>query len=148
MEPIRGILIREASIGGYALPPDTPIWILGVQGESREVEYRDARGALPAGSVAESPIARPTEAQLRSLDACFGLPEGAFTDVHVDPQNLFVIQRCNAHGRLFLRDTRGGIGMYERVTLLGPEETSDWTSIWRRYHGMSDDWLNLQGRTW
>lgn len=148
MEPIRGVLIREASIGRYSLPADTPIWIVGVRGDSREVEYRSARGVLPAGSVAESPIARPTEAQLRSLDACFGLPEGAFTEVHVDPESLFVVQRCKAHGRLFLRDTRGGIGMYERVTLLGPEETGDWTSIWHRYHGMSDDWLNLQGRTW
>jgi hypothetical protein len=148
MQPIRGVLIREASVGRYSLPPDTPIWIVSTRGESREVEYRDARGVLPANHVAESPVRRPTEAQLRSLDTCFGLPESAFTRVFVDPEHLFEVQRCNAHGMLFLRDTRGTIGLYERTTLLKPEESSDWVTIWSRYHQMSDDWLNLEGRTW
>ena len=148
MEPTRGVLIRDATIGRYPLPADTPVWIVGERGDSWEVEYRGARGVLPIGCVARSPVARPTEAQLRSLDACFGLDESAFTKVHVDSENLFVVQRCDAHARLFLRDTRGTIGSYERVTLLGPEETADWLAIWSRYHRMSDDWLNLQGRTW
>jgi hypothetical protein len=148
MEPTRGVLIREASIGRYSLPPDTPIWIVGTRGESCEVEYRDARGVLPTNCVVQSPVVRPTEAQLRSLDACFGLPDSAFTTVHVDPESLFVVEQCNAHGMLFLRDTRGTIGLYERITLLKPEESGDWVTIWSRYHQMSDDWLNLAGRTW
>jgi hypothetical protein len=148
MEPTRGVLIRDACIGRYSLPADTPVWIVGARGESLEVEYRDAHGVLPTSHVAESPVRRPTEAQLRSLDPCFGLPEDAFTKVHVDPENLFAIERCNAHGMLFLRDTRGSIGLYERITLLKPEESDDWVTIWSRYHQTSDDWLNLQGRTW
>jgi hypothetical protein len=148
MEPKQGLLICDASIGNHSLPPDTPVWILGTRGEMREVEYRDARGVVPSGSVVESPVPRPTDAQLRDLDTCFGLSEAAFHEVHLDRENYFAIQRCRAHGRLFLRDTRGTVAWYERTTLLGPEESEDWISIWRRYHGLSDDWLNLKGRTW
>lgn len=58
------------------------------------------------------------------------------------------IQRCRAHGTLFLRDTRGTVAWYERVTLLGPDDGGSWLELWKRHHGMSDDWLNLKGRTW
>jgi hypothetical protein len=148
MEATRGVLLRGASIGRHSVAPGTAVWIVATRGELREVEYRDARAVLPANDVATSPVARPTEAQLRRLDKCFGLPEEAFTKVHLDAEHLFMIQKCKAHGRLFLRDTRGTIGLYERVTLLKPEDSEDWLTVWSRYHQMSDDWLNLGGRTW
>jgi len=148
MAPTRGLLICPATIGRYSLSPDTPVWILASHEDSWEVEYRDASGRVARSGVVECPVPRPPLVQLRELDACFGLAEAAFDDVHADPKNCFVIQRCRAHGTLFLRDTRCTVALYERVTLLGPDDGGSWVELWRRYHGMSDDWLNLKGRTW
>ena len=101
-----------------------------------------------AVALSSPPVPKPPLVQLRELDGCFGLGDDAFDEVHVDSENCFAIQRCKAHGMLFLRDTRGTIAWYQRVTLLYPDDGESWMEIWRRYHGMSDDWLNLKARTW
>jgi hypothetical protein len=37
--------------------------------------------------------------------------------------------------------------MYERLTLLRETDDGDAQQIWARYHKVSDDWLNLEGRS-
>ena len=146
-EPRRGLIIRPVSFAGYSLGPDTHVWLLDSDAERWQVEFRDRQGTLSLADVLECPVSRPTIEQLRKLDPCFGRPDDAFHDEHVSPEHYFVVQRCRAHGAWFLRDTRGTIAMYDRVTLLSHEDGDDWVSIWSRYHAMSDDWLSYKGRT-
>lgn len=89
----------------------------------------------------------PSLDELRKLDACFGLPDKAFEREHIDHDWYFEIVRCKAHGRRFLRDVRGGIAMYTRLTLLTEADTGSPKDIWKKYHGMADSDLIRQGRS-
>ena len=95
----------------------------------------------------EARVPRPSLDQLRELDPCFGLGEDAFEGQVVNHSWMFRIFRCKAHGRHFIGVMYGGIGMWERVTLLEPGEEGDPKRAFDRYIAMSDDDLNRLGRS-
>lgn len=146
MEPTAGLVVRPAALGGRELRPDTYVWVWAVTDREVEIEYRNQRGLVPRDAVVSTPVTRPSLEVLRQLDPCFGLDRDAFVIEHEDPRWFFLL-RCKAHGRRFLSDARGGIAQYERVTLLEDSEANDTEGVWRRCHAMSDDYLNLLGRT-
>jgi hypothetical protein len=147
VEPKRGLVITPVEIDGIPVRSDTHVWILASEAGHLTVEYRNQVATLPRDVVVECPVQGPSLEQLRALDECFGRGSDAFEDEHVDAEHYFVIQRCKAHGRRFLRDIRGTIATYERLTLLEAEDHESPGAVWRRYHAMSDDWLVREGRT-
>lgn len=112
-----------------------------------QIEYRRWRGLVPVTALARYPIESPSLDELRALDPCFGLAEDAFVVEHADAARYFEIVRCRAHGRRFLRDTRGTVGWYTVLTLLRDDERGPPADIWRRYHSLDDGLLRLEGRS-
>lgn len=146
-EPRQGLVVQHVEVGGRSLRPDTYVWILGSDGDHTRIEYRDRVGIVPRDAVVETPIPRPSIEKLRELDSCFGLEKDAFEGEVVYRDWMYRIFQCKAHGRHFIGVVYGGIGMWERVTLLEPGEESDPKAAYERYIAMSNDWLNLMGRT-
>jgi hypothetical protein len=147
MEPKRGMVVRDVTAGGQVVSAGSPVWIAGARGERLELEFRSKRFLVAADDVVEAPVPAPTLEALRRLDSCFGLPSSGFELLLADSVNMCEVVRCKAHGQVFLRDTRGDVAMYERVSILTSGEADDWVVVWNRYHQMSDDWLNWNGRT-
>ena len=145
--PQRGLVIAPVEIDGVPVTPDTHVWILASDSGTVTVEYRNHVATLEPGTVVPCPVQDTPLEQLRLLDDCFGRDRDAFDVVHVDRETSFVIHRCKAHGRRFLRHTRGTSAMYERLTLLDSTDDQPPGSVWSRHHAMSDDWLVRQGRT-
>lgn len=119
----------------------------GVTGSTLEVEYRDRRGTIPADALVAYPVKGPTVEELRKLDLCFGLSDDAFDVEHRSQEHFYAILRCRAHGRRFLRDTRGSFAWYSRTTLLRDDDDGPPDDIWAKYHWKSDSWLMLEGRS-
>ena len=119
----------------------------GVTPRLLAVEYRDRRGTVPLDAIVSYPVKGPALEQLRKLDSCFGLSDEHFTVEHDSAEHWYCILRCCAHGRRFLKDTRGTIGLYSTMTLLNDDERGDADKIWTKYHGKSHSWLMLEGRT-
>jgi hypothetical protein len=146
-EPTQALTLRPITVGRKSVPADSLVWVLRRMGTTAEVEIQDERGTVPADALVDYPAAGPGLDRLRALDPCFGLPDEAFDNEHLDPRYYFTIVRCRAHGRRFLRDVRGGIGMYEVLTLLDESDQGSPFEIWTRYHNRSHAWLMWQGRT-
>ena len=145
-DPQQALTLRPITVGRQSVPADTLVWVLGRSGDLAEVEFKDERGFVAEDALVPHPVPRRDLEALRLLDACFGLPDDAFTCEHHD-ERYFRILSCKAHGRRFLEDVRGGIAMYGRLTLLEESDDGSPGEIWARYHSVSDDWLNLQGRS-
>jgi hypothetical protein len=145
--PKRGLLVLPAEVGGHSLVADTYVWILGSDGVHARIGYRDCFGTVRLAAVVETPVPAPSIEQLRDLDPCFGLEPGAFEGEVVYYEWMYRIFRCKAHGRHFIGVMYGGIGMWERVTLLEPGEETNPKAAYDRYIAMSNDWLNLMGRS-
>ncbi len=146
-DPIQAMTLVEVDIEGRSLPPHTVVWVWGKSGGQAQIEYRRWRGLVPVTALTRYPVDGPTLEELRKLDPCFGLPDEVFDAVERDDRNYFEILRCRAHGRRFLRDTRGTIGWYSIVTLLDEDDRRTPEEIWRRYHSMDDGELRLAGRS-
>ncbi len=146
-DPKRALTICHVRLRDKELPPDTLIWVHGESDQYWEVEYQDRRGKIPRNAAVPYPVKGPSLAKLKRLDSCFGLEDDAFVLEHLSKESYYEILRCRAHGRRFLRDTRGGIGMYTVLTLLEDDEEGSPDDIWARYHWKSDSWLSLEGRT-
>jgi hypothetical protein len=146
-EPKRVLTIRDVEIDGVSVRADELVWMHGEKGDSIEVEYRDHRGRIPADAVVPYPVRGPALEELRKLDPCFGLPDEAFVVEHMRHEHLYELLRCRAHGRRFLRDTRGTFAWYSLTTLLRDEDDGPPDDLWARYHWMSDSRLMLEGRT-
>lgn len=144
--PQKGVTLRAVEIGGRVVPADTDVWIFRRGDGNADVEYRDRRGRVPEDAVADSPIKAPSLDELKRLDSCFGMSDDAFETMLSD-ESYFEILRCREHGRRFLRDFRGTIAWYSRLTLLRDTDDGDARDTWARYHRASDDWLNFEGRT-
>jgi hypothetical protein len=145
-DPEQALTLRPITVGRKSVPADTLVWVFGRSGNLVEVEFKDERDFVADDALVPHPVPRPDLEALRLLDACFGLPDEAFTCEHHD-ERYFRILRCKAHGRRFLDDVRGGIAMYGRLTLLQESDDGSPGEIWAQYHSVSDDWLNLQGRS-
>lgn len=130
------------------MPADQLVWVLRADSDRAEVEFKGERGHIRLDCLASYPIPRPTLEQIRKMDPCFDLPETAFATDYLDETRFFALVRCKAHGRRFLRDTRGGVGMYTLTTLLEPGDDGAPAEIWAKYHSCSDSWLFHQGRSW
>jgi hypothetical protein len=146
-EPRRAITVRTVEIDGRTIPADTHVWLLDGDGAFLEIEHKGRGGRVPADSVAACPVKAPSLEDLKKLDPCFGCSGEAFAVEHADPSSYFQILCCRAHGKRFLRHLRGGFAMYERQTLLRDTDDGDAQQIWARYQGVSDDWLNWEGRS-
>ncbi len=143
-DPTRAMLICSVTIGGLELAAGTEVW----RHTSGEIEHRGKTARVPSDVLVDAPVRAPSLEVLRTHDGCFGLEADAFDIEHHDARNCFSIIRCKAHRRRFLRDLRGGIAMYESMTLLEDiENTSSPENVWRRYHAMPIDWLLYLGRT-
>jgi hypothetical protein len=145
--PEKAITIRDVEIAGKPVVADQVVWVHGRTGDFAEIEYRNARGRIRADAIVSYPVKGPGLEELRKLDPCFGLPDDAFESEHVSADHYYERLRCRAHGRPFLRDTRGTIAMYSTLTLLKDDEEGGPDDIWARYHGKSDSKLMLEGRT-
>src|SRR5262249_47378771 len=143
-EPDKALTLRPITVGRRSVPADEIVWVFGRSGGTADVEYKNERGTVAADALVAYPVPSPGLDRLRALDACFGLPDEAFEREHIDDRNYFEIVRCRAHGRRFLRDTRGTIAWYQRLTLLDESDDGDPAHVWARYHRMSDSWLMLQ----
>lgn len=146
-DPIRAMTLVEVEIEGKAIPAHTVVWVWGKSGGQAQIEYRRWRGLVPVTALTRHPVDGPSLEALRKLDPCFGLQDDAFDVVVRDDHNYFEILCCRAHGRRFLRDTRGTIGWYSTVTLLGEGERGTPEEIWRRHHFLDDGELRLAGRS-
>lgn len=139
--------MRRVEIAGKELGPDQVVWVHARGSSAAEVEYRGRHGRIPLDAIVPYPVKGPGLVQLRELDGCFGEPDEAFVVEHQSAEHLYEILRCRAHGKRFLRDTRGTIAWYSTLTLLGDDEDEPPDAIWARYHGKSNGWLMLEGRT-
>jgi hypothetical protein len=138
------MLIRSVVVGGRELAAGTEVW----RHASGEIEHRGKMARVPPDALVDAPVRAPSLDALHALDGCFGLGDDAFDIEHEDSRNHFSIVRCKAHRRRFLRDLRGGVGMYESMTLLeDTENESSPEDVWRRYHAMPIEWLFYLGRT-
>lgn len=146
-DPTQAITLHEVEIDGQVLPARTVVWVWGKSGGEAQIEWKRWRGLVPVTALARYPVESPPLEVLRELDGCFGLPEVAFEVVHADATNYFEIVRCRAHGRRFLRDTRGTVGWYSVLTLLRDDDRGSPEEIWRRYHARDDSLLRLEGRS-
>lgn len=136
------MLLQAVPTAGATLEAGRPVWIVGLPECGRVAIEADGRPAtVPAGSVTESPIPAPSLDALRAVDDCFGRSRRHFVQEHESRECGFCLFRCRKHGRLFLEDMRGGVGVYTRLILLA-ESSGDPEALWSRYHAMSDDWLN------
>ena len=147
MEPKRALTLKSVIIGNKTIPADRLLWVQKRADGFSDVEYKDQKGRVPNGVIAPYPVKAPSLDELRKHDPCFGLPDSAFEIEYLDHDNYFMISRCKSHGSRFLRDTRGGVAMYELITLLDDSDIGSPDEVWRKYHHMSDSWLFLQGRT-
>lgn len=91
------------------------------------------------------PAPKPTLAQLEKVDPCFGKPPVAFVEWVNDEEKGYRILTCRAHGHVFLEDRRGAEVGTERLIFIGKADESEYESLWRKYHAMSDDALNALG---
>ncbi|MFN7952358.1 MAG: hypothetical protein U0610_11585 [bacterium] len=146
-DPIQAMTVREVEIDGKRLPPHTVVWVWGKSAGQAQIEFKKWRGLVPVTALVRYPVESPPLEELRKLDGCFGMPDEAFEVVHRDDVHCFELLRCRAHGRRFLRDTRGTIGWYSIVTLLRDDERGAPEDLWRRYHAQDDSELRLAGRS-
>ncbi|HEY3667299.1 MAG TPA: hypothetical protein VGL19_14930 [Polyangiaceae bacterium] len=147
MDPKRGITVVTVQVGSRQVSEDSQVWVWDSDESLLEIECRGQRGRVPRSAVAFSPVPAPTLAVLQRLDACFGGASELFEVEHQDPTRYFSIERCKAHQRRFLRSSRGGVAMYERLTLLEERDDGAPDDVWNRYHAMSNNWLNWLGRS-
>jgi hypothetical protein len=108
------------------------------------VEHGGSSALVPADVLLDCPIAAPSRAQLEELDPCFYSEPDAFVEEHDGSARWYRLLRCKAHGRRFLEETRGSVGIYTRLIAIDATEESP-DEIWRRYNAMSDDWLSHLG---
>jgi hypothetical protein len=146
-DPKPALTVRPIKLDGKFVPAYERVWVWSRSGGYAEVEFREQRGTVPEDALLPYPVRGPELQVLRQLDPCFGLADEAFECEHIDRESFFEILRCKAHGRRFLRDTRGMIGWYSMLTLLHEDEEGSPKDIWSRYHLMPDSQLLLDGRT-
>jgi hypothetical protein len=146
-DPDRALTIRDVQIDGKLVAADNIVWVHARTGGQAEVEHRGRLGRIPADAIVPYPVKGPDLEEVRQLDACFGLPKEAF-EVEHHSDAYYELLRCRAHGRRFLEDVRGTVGLYTTLTLLDDDEAGSPDEIWRRYHAQSDSWLALARRTW
>ena len=146
-DPEKAVTLRSVSVGGKSIPAYAEVWVFGRADGHAEVEYRGHRGRVAEDILCAYPVRGPALETLRRLDPCFGLDDDAFVSEHIDQDSYFEVLRCTAHQRRFLRDTRGTIGLYSRLTLLRDDDDGSPQDIWSKYHRMADAELLLAGRT-
>jgi len=146
-DPEQAITLRAVEVGGKHVAADEVLWVHARKDGHAEVEYRGRRGRVPLDAILPYPVRGPRLEELQKLDACFGSSDEAFTIEHDSAEHWYRIIQCRAHGRRFLRDMRGTIGLYWTTTLLNDDEEGSPDEIWARYHGKSHGWLMLEGRT-
>ena len=146
-DPEKAVTLRSVSVGGKSIPAYAEVWVLSRADGHAEIEYRDNRARVADDILSAHPVRGPALETLRSLDPCFGLDDDAFASEHIDQDHYFEVLRCKAHQRRFLRDTRGTIGWYSRLTLLGDGDDGSPRELWSKYHGMAEAELILAGRT-
>ncbi len=146
-DPEKAVTLKPVSVGGKSVPAYAEVWVLSRADGHAEVEYRGKRGRVADDILSAYPVRGPALETLRRLDPCFGLGDDAFVSEHIDQDSYFEILRCKAHQRRFLRDTRGTIGWYSRLTLLLDDDDGSPQDIWSKYHWMAEAELLLAGRT-
>jgi Lon protease-like protein len=147
------MLVRSLEVGGRRALAGSYAWNLGPASDGRVlIELRGTRlhgvtAAVPQDALRDCPVPAPALEQLCRLDPCFALPVEDLVTEEINRELQFTLLRCKPHGRLFLEDLRGSIAMYTRLILVEPAAAEQESSaeIWRRYHELSDDWLNHLG---
>jgi len=146
-DPERAVTLKPIDLGRTTVPAYSEVWVLSRANGQAEIEYQDQRGRVTESVLSSYPVKKTELETLRRLDSCFGLKDEAFVCEYSDYNRFFEILKCKAHQRLFLRDTRGTIAWYVRLTLLRDDDDGSPTDIWSKYHEMSDAELLLAGRT-
>ena len=141
MEPRRGLIIRGFDAGTGFLGHDTHVWIHSINEGGAEIEHKNKFYTVPIDILAELPVPAPTREALLTIDPCFLSDGSAFLEIY-SSENYFRILQCKRHGVRFLEDHRGGVALYSRLIYIeDPHDSPE--AIWKRYHRMSDDWLNF-----
>lgn len=141
------MLLRATQIGKRTPGAGTTVWQIRTGAVGRVVvEHRGESAEIPVDALRDAPVPAPSIEALLQRDACFAQPTSDFLIEHVSAASWFTIYRCRAHSRRFLEDVRGTVALYSRFILLD-EQADDAApeTIWRKYHAMSDDWLNHLG---
>jgi hypothetical protein len=148
-DPERGWINRDIDLEGRRVPADEEVWVHRRGDSWTEIEFKGRRGRVPSDAINDHPVHRPSLAQLRELDSCFGLDDDAFEQKYIDKENFFTIVTCRAHGRRFLVDTVTYSFVWgTRTTLLTDDDADDPAEVWRRYHGQTDAWHARRGRSY
>jgi hypothetical protein len=146
-DPEQAVTLEAVSLGGKTIPAHTVVWVWSRANGHAEIECGEKRGRVAEDVLSPYPVKGPGVERLRRLEPCFGLDDDAFVRDHLDQEHYFELLRCKAHGARFLRDTRGTVGWYSRLTLLRDDDVGNPGDIWSKYHGMSETELLLEGRT-
>lgn len=150
MEPRRYIVTQDINTGGVTLRRGAYVWVHEPEAQSQlTVEFKGRLYPNVDGTMlAPTPVPPPSIGQLIQRDACFAGDITAFEEIYRDDERYFSVYRCKAHGACFLEDTQTGIGWYSRFIFLGALDDVTPESLlrlWKRYHAISTDLLNLDG---
>ncbi len=148
-EPTRMMTVEDATLAdGTSIPRWTPVWTFGDGDEGiTTVDWRGRRSTLPSDLLTATPVLPPHPDQLTRLDPCVAeIVAGRWPlTERLQDQRMFVWYRC-PHGAWYLRETRGGIALYEKLIFVGmlPGEPDDYelAARWRDWHTLPDDALN------